>query len=78
MEAITQSIVDENLNAALDNHYDDIRTWEIDEVGFDLMAFADGFENSTVDELRPLIQNWRERQKGYCSICHEIHEGKHK
>lgn len=61
---ITQELVNENLNAALENHYDDLLTWPPRDVAFDLMAYSDDFCNvERPEEIMPFVEFWQITQK---------------
>lgn len=54
-----QQTVYESLNNARENGYD-LTTWDSEEIAEDLMQYDTGCENSTVEELVPHINKWKE------------------
>lgn len=68
MSGVTQATVDQNLNAAIENHYENILEWSTEDIALDLLAFADDCCSSSVEELTPLIDDWRSRRAAVLKI----------
>lgn len=56
---VTQEVVNENLEHAVENGYFlTLTEWTVAEIVHDLMCYSVDCENSTVEDLTPFVQTW--------------------
>ncbi len=61
---VTQAVVNENLDHAVNNGYFlDLSEWSVLEIVGDLMLYSVDCENSSIEELTPLVQTWYDARR---------------